>query len=138
MKLRERLRLTVVCKVCLLVIASLGQSVALFAADKQPAKPSLDEQLLDSLNSELLEGLETVPPDESAKETSKDGAPDVAMTDEDAFTRISKRMREVEHLIAKAGFSPLGWRAVTAAHTPSQSQDSPSSSSCLRWSPDTC
>ena len=71
---------------------------SLRAADK-----SLDEELMENLDNELLEGLETIPLDETAEpKPGGDASPtDVATSDEDTFTRISKRMREAERLIAK-------------------------------------
>ena len=86
---------------CLIAICS---ATLLFADEGKPAKPSLDEQLLESLDTELLEGLETVPADETGGTNSPDGGipADVATTDEDAFSRISKRMREAERLIGGA------------------------------------
>ena len=73
-------------------------------------KAKLDDELMESLDSELLEGLETVPANEPAAEEAGDdaSAPATSGSDEDAFTRISKRMREAERLIPQA-------RAKTAA-----------------------
>ena len=88
----------------LCTVATIGFATSLFADDKKPAKPSLDEQLLESLDSELLEGLETTPPDGANGKSSPDGGEpaNISTTDEDVFTRISKRMREAERLIAGA------------------------------------
>lgn len=81
---------------CLAIAVLMGLSASLMA-DKRPAS-SLDEELLESLDSELLEGLETVPVDEG---DDAGAAADVASGEEDAFTRISRQMREVERMLVR-------------------------------------
>lgn len=84
--------------------ALLGTLLVLIIAPATNAedKSKLDEELMESLDSELLEGLETIPADEAAEpaaEPGKEQSPDIATSDEDDFTRISKRMHEAERLI---------------------------------------
>lgn len=86
-----------------LMVSLFIAAATVFAADKKPAGESLDEELLKSLDSELLEGLETIPADKGSGEEKEVGeeSHDAATSDEDTFSRISKRMREVEQLITK-------------------------------------
>ncbi len=81
---------------CEAIVVALLLAPLLRAEDK-----SLDAELMESLDAELLEGLETIPPDDAEKPRGDgaESAPGVATSDEDAFNRISKRMREAERLI---------------------------------------
>lgn len=91
----------VVCHAFLMALPFVASATTLQADDKS----KLDEELMESLDSELLEGLETIPPEDSAGPTTERGdkpAPDIATSDEDAFTRISKRMHEAERMIPRA------------------------------------
>jgi hypothetical protein len=83
------------------VCLALLVSSSLVADDALPEKSSTDDALLESLDAELLEGLETVP-DKSAGAT--DGA-DSSTAEDDEFTRIAKRMRDAAKLIPTTGES---------------------------------
>jgi hypothetical protein len=81
-------------------------------ADDTPSKQepaSLDQQLLENLDSELLEGLtppsEPSPPEGRAppkKIPGEDiGVPDTSADDENPLTRIEQKMRQVEQRLAQ-------------------------------------
>jgi hypothetical protein len=83
--------------------AVVGLIGPLHADDQKAKSQSLDEQLLENLDNELLDGLETTPiedPADAAELSSepKSGAP----ADEDPFARLSKRMHEAERMIPKS------------------------------------
>jgi len=79
----------------LVAILALLMTRSVFADDAIPEKSSTDEALLESLDAELLEGLETVP-DKSAG--SADGV-ESSTAEDDEFTRIAQRMRDAAKLI---------------------------------------
>jgi hypothetical protein len=90
------------CSALTAVLLLGGPAIVLCADDKKPTDSSLDQELIDSLDSELLEGLETIPPDEAHEQTKDGDEPSHDASDEeDAFTRVSNRMREAERLIPK-------------------------------------
>lgn len=84
------------------VVCGALLTAALMAFSALAAEPSsLEDELMESLDSELLEGLDTVPAEADSDEASgsEDQPADVASGDADEFTRISRRMRELERLI---------------------------------------
>src|SRR5215213_8208720 len=70
-------------------------------------KPSLDEQLLNDLDNELLEGLDDLPqPKKSKQSTEPEGAPKEAAgedlgkpSEDDPLARVAHQMRQAERLI---------------------------------------
>lgn len=73
--------------------------VAIPLCAAEPA-PSSDDQLMKSLDSELLDGLDTLPAaDDSVTPGHEEPSPDIATGDTDEFTRISQRMRKLERMI---------------------------------------
>jgi hypothetical protein len=81
-------------------IQPLALALALTTAPSFAADQSTDEELMESLDSELLDGLETIPADDEEAGASGELQPsDLATDDTDEFTRISRRMRELERMI---------------------------------------
>jgi hypothetical protein len=66
-------------------------------AEQEPAKSATDDALLESLDAELMDGLETVP-DKSIEGSESEAS---ATEADDDFTRIANRMREAARLIPK-------------------------------------
>jgi hypothetical protein len=99
-----------VARLLLFAFAGSASLVAFLRADdaapkKEPA--SLDAQLLNDLNSELLEGLtppgEASPAEDGASEVAGEdiGAPSTSTDDDNPLTRIEQKMRQVEERLAR-------------------------------------
>jgi hypothetical protein len=94
----------------ILHVVLLASVVTSVAADDAPAKKapsSLDSQLLEDLDSELLEGLtppqhDASPPGQAPEAVGEDlGAADTAGDDDNPLTRIEQKMRQVEQRLAE-------------------------------------
>jgi hypothetical protein len=82
------------------IVVATALALALGYAPAIAADKSTDEELMENLDSELLDGLETIPADEEAAGAAHESeSSDIVSGDVDEFTRISRRMRELERMI---------------------------------------